>query len=637
MIEKQENGRRTYSDGAETEKSMLELAEKYSEEEISERIAGDAHYLINNTFSPVRRNLLDWYPFREGCSILEVGAGMGSLTSLLCEKAAHVTAVELGEDRAKVIRARCKDKTNLSIYSDDILTWDNGERFDYVVMVGVLEYAAVFSHSETPFDDFLARLKGFMKPGGVLLFAIENQFGLKYWLGASEDHLQRPYAGIEKYTESGTARTFSKAQLTFMCRRQGWETRFYYLLPDYRFPTAVFTDESLPGFQDVRNVRYTYSLNSCLTADERELYRDVIENNVFPFFANSYLVEAAEVLPGEHVIRVSGRSEVRAEQRIITYIDNSGQVWKRAQSREAQRHIERAYEHEQYLRARGVNCIPSELEGDRLKMPFCGEKLADREFCLALEKGDTEKAHAMIDALRSALEKSSDLTDTPNEKLLALGGCQEEQLLAHGFMDMTFYNAFWTEKGLLFFDQEWDFPGLPLRFILYYAVKISYTNVLEKPQISFDSLCAYVGVDKETADRYDTLERKLWEGNFKRGGDLYGADGFCVDCNNVKQYWQLCDERRRFEEECGSLKEECGSLKEECGSLKEECRSLKEACNGLKEKCDSLKEECGSLKEECSRLNGALSILQNSRRWRYATLLSKPVIFLRQLFQKRNI
>ena len=438
MIEKQENGRRTYSDGAETEKSMLELAEKYSEEEISERIAGDAHYLINNTFSPVRRNLLDWYPFREGCSILEVGAGMGSLTSLLCEKAAHVTAVELGEDRAKVIRARCKDKTNLSIYSDDILTWDNGERFDYVVMVGVLEYAAVFSHSETPFDDFLARLKGFMKPGGVLLFAIENQFGLKYWLGASEDHLQRPYAGIEKYTESGTARTFSKAQLTFMCRRQGWETRFYYLLPDYRFPTAVFTDESLPGFQDVRNVRYTYSLNSCLTADERELYRDVIENNVFPFFANSYLVEAAEVLPGEHVIRVSGRSEVRAEQRIITYIDNSGQVWKRAQSREAQRHIERAYEHEQYLRARGVNCIPSELEGDRLKMPFCGEKLADREFCLALEKGDTEKAHAMIDALRSALEKSSDLTDTPNEKLLALGGCQEEQLLAHGADGLVF-------------------------------------------------------------------------------------------------------------------------------------------------------------------------------------------------------
>lgn len=80
MINKDQNGKIVYSDGVEIGKTFLELVQNYNEEEIREKIKDDSRYLINNTFSPVRGNLLEWYPFRNGCTILEIGAGMGSLT-----------------------------------------------------------------------------------------------------------------------------------------------------------------------------------------------------------------------------------------------------------------------------------------------------------------------------------------------------------------------------------------------------------------------------------------------------------------------------------------------------------------------------------------------------------------------------
>ena len=39
---------------------------------------------------------------------------------------------------------------------------------------------------------FLIKIKQLLKPDGKLLIAIENQYGLKYWCGALEDHTGLP-------------------------------------------------------------------------------------------------------------------------------------------------------------------------------------------------------------------------------------------------------------------------------------------------------------------------------------------------------------------------------------------------------------------------------------------------------------
>ena len=80
MILQKQGDKEVYSDTKELETEMLKIAEEYPEDLSEEFIANDNRYTVNNTFSSVRRNLLNWYHFKENASVLEVGAGMGALT-----------------------------------------------------------------------------------------------------------------------------------------------------------------------------------------------------------------------------------------------------------------------------------------------------------------------------------------------------------------------------------------------------------------------------------------------------------------------------------------------------------------------------------------------------------------------------
>ena len=72
MILKDQKEKKVYSDGNETEQRMLQIAEKYPEDESQDYIANNSEYTVNNTFSSVRQNILNWYPFKKDADILEV-------------------------------------------------------------------------------------------------------------------------------------------------------------------------------------------------------------------------------------------------------------------------------------------------------------------------------------------------------------------------------------------------------------------------------------------------------------------------------------------------------------------------------------------------------------------------------------
>ena len=623
MIEKEQKGKVVYSDGEETEKNFLELVQNFSEEEIREKIKDDGRYLINNTFSPVRRNLLEWYPFRQGCSILEIGAGMGSLTKLLCEKAAQVTAVEMNEIRAEIIRARCKEVDNLTVTCENVVTWETEKKFDYVIMVGVLEYAAIFSSSSTAHADFLKKASSFLKPDGVLLLAIENRFGLRYWLGSAEDHIGKPFVGIQGYHQPKTAKTFSKHQLEKLLEEQGLESRFYYLLPDYKFPTAIFTDEALPSFHDIYNVAFAYGRNSCLTANERELYRDLINDGVFPFFANSFLVEAAVSLPQKHIIRVNGRSEVRKENRILTIIDNDGRVSKIPQNNDAKEHLRRCHENEQRISRRGVKCLNATFDGEKIVSDFCHCQMANTVFNKAICEGDRAGAFGILEKLKKALEKSSNYTGISqcNPALKEIPGWESEfDVLEHGYIDMSFYNSFWVDDELVFFDQEWDFPGLPLKFLLYYNVKVCYQRADSVPQIPLSTLCAYIDVSQEQAARYDILEEKLWASCAGRTGDIYGADGY-YNRYGVETFEELSQKLDFTRQEIEKGKRERAKIQQEKELLYGEFLAIQEKSNQLQGSLTCREGECQQLRDKENRYLNELAALKQEKANTYGEVL----------------
>jgi SAM-dependent methyltransferase len=286
-----------YSDG-DIEDVILEIySAGDSEKKVDEILRQDnIEWALRYHFSPDRENLLSWYPFDKNKTLLEIGAGCGALTGVFCDGVKQVTAVELSERRAKIITARHNKRENLTVYAGNLNDFSSQEKFDYVTLIGVLEYAGRFTNSKNPFVDFLKKIKkDFLKEGGTLIIAIENKFGLKYWSGAREDHTGRFFDSMEGYQEKTGVETFGKQELKEMFQLVGFsESEFYYPLPDYKLPTEIFSDEYLPSenhlirpgifpAEDYARVRE-------ILFDEKLVMQEIVKNKNFDFFSNSFLI-----------------------------------------------------------------------------------------------------------------------------------------------------------------------------------------------------------------------------------------------------------------------------------------------------------------------------------------------------------
>ena len=637
MILKNQNGITVYSDGDLIEKEMYKIATEYPGELSEEYISNNSCYTLNNTFSAVRQNILNWYPFRENCDILEVGAGMGAITGLLCKKAKSVTAIEMNEIRAEIIRVRYSNEKNLNVISEDINKWEDTYKFDYIIMVGVLEYAGIFTEGRNPFVTFLENVKKHLKNGGILLFAIENRFGLKYWCGASEDHTMQPYVGIEGYKEKNTAVTFSKKQIENILTQVGFTyNSFYYVLPDYKFPTAVYTDEYLPNHSDIQKMAFTYSKNSLLCLNEKDLYKDILENNSFPFFANSFLVEASEdKLSTNKIVFVSSRSECKKEYRVSTIIDNNKNIYKIPMHSAAGNHIKETYLNGQKLRERGVQFVNEKYENNSIKCTYFDGVRADEVFCNFLSDNDINSVYKMIDLLKNNLLMSSKVCESLDNILTQNGIASFDinfgLILEEGFIDMTFYNSFYHKDELVFFDQEWKFPKVPLNFILYYAIKCIFFRNKIDTSITFGCLVSYIGAEK-VCDFYDKLEEYIWSTVLYRQGDLYGADGYCNQYSSeltMEHYFNV------LKSEINNEKAHIELLLQSERDLANQAENLKTELNNKNRYIELLLQAESKLREELNNKNGHIELLLLAENKLKAELNNKNG-YIEQLLQSEN-
>jgi SAM-dependent methyltransferase len=289
--------KQTYSDGDEVENQILKFFEKEkSLEELNQYLKDNPSWPIKYHLSPHRHNLLSWYRFEKNSSLLEIGAGCGAITGLFLDKGLDVTAVELTKRRADIIENRFKDRKNLEILDGNIYNKEFKKKYDYVTSIGVLEYSGKYIDSDTPFLDFLKTAKGFLKKDGVLIIAIENRLGLKYWRGAPEDHTNILFDSLEGYPNYDGVRTFGKKELTDLLIDSGFKKdniSFYYPLPDYKFCYEVFSDRYLPS--DEHPLSHSiypspHPTENYHLFDEKLVAEGLRRNNLFGEFANSFLV-----------------------------------------------------------------------------------------------------------------------------------------------------------------------------------------------------------------------------------------------------------------------------------------------------------------------------------------------------------
>ncbi|QDC44351.1 O-linked N-acetylglucosamine transferase family protein [Methylophilus medardicus] len=236
-----------YQDVGNAEQRLYDMIRQSSDKSVfsSELSAKATDWPSYYHLTSQRANLLR--PFADkiaGGKVLELGAGCGAITRFLGELGGEVVALEGSPNRARVIGQRCADLKNVTIFSDLIQAFETEEKFDVVTLIGVLEYAQVYVKEPDPLRYLLQVAKSFLKEDGMLIVAIENQLGLKYFCGAPEDHMGQAMYGINDSYSHNTPITFGRVELDALIRSVGFETTELYVpLPDYKTPVSVIYPE----------------------------------------------------------------------------------------------------------------------------------------------------------------------------------------------------------------------------------------------------------------------------------------------------------------------------------------------------------------------------------------------------------
>lgn len=471
----------TYSDG-DIEDVIINIIDSTEGEDYAAAISSNFTWPTYYHLSDLRKNILNWYGFKEDSSVLEIGCGMGAITSVLCDKCKDVTAVELSKRRATAAQHRCRNRNNLEIIVGNLNDIEFEKKYDYITLIGVLEYQASYTESPDPFSDFLNKIKGLLKPNGKLLIAIENKYGLKYWCGTPEDHTGVPFDGMNQYKMGrGTAKTFSKEELRELVEKSGFEYhKFYYPMPDYKFPTCIYTDKYLPSPEQLRAVKPYYLSEQSIIADEQAMYEDLLHNNVFPFFSNSFLLEcSADNQDFDTAVYVATSNARNAEFQIQTVIYEDEKVHKKALRPEARKHIEAACKHLDELKARGIKVIGNRYENgiqimDYSKLPTLEQRI--------IEYGKAKNKEKIIESLKLLYQHillSSKHTDSKETCFHAAEILDRSVdmgvVLEKGYIDMIDRNCFVDGDELIFFDQEYSCPNVPAAYIMHYSITILYT------------------------------------------------------------------------------------------------------------------------------------------------------------------
>lgn len=246
--------------------------------------------------------------------VLEIGAGCGAITRYLGECGANVLALEGSPRRAAITRSRTRDLENVTVLAEKFDQFQCDRQFDAITLIGVLEYANLFTTGENPPLVMLERVRALLKPAGKLIIAIENQLGLKYFAGAPEDHLGKAMYGIEGRYQANQPQTFGRLILERLLQDAGFKkSEFLAPFPDYKLPVSILTERGIghPGFDAAALAWQSVGRDPQLPSDPgfslEMAWPEIFKNGMAMDMANSFLVLA------------STSEECTAEQSVLGY------------------------------------------------------------------------------------------------------------------------------------------------------------------------------------------------------------------------------------------------------------------------------------------------------------------------------
>ena len=236
-------------------------------------------------------------------NVLEIGAGCGAISRFLGECGATVLSLEGSPRRASIARSRTRDLDNVTVLTEKFDQFQCQHAFDVITLIGVLEYANLFTPGDNPALAMLVRVKQLLKPEGKLIIAIENQVGLKYFAGAPEDHFGQAMVGIEGRYGTNQAQTFGRHVLTQLLQQAGFTAcDFLAPFPDYKLPSSIVTEAGFahPNFDASafasQSVKRDPQLPEVCHFSQELAWPVLFSNQLGLELSNSFLVIASPIL-----------------------------------------------------------------------------------------------------------------------------------------------------------------------------------------------------------------------------------------------------------------------------------------------------------------------------------------------------
>ncbi|MBQ2962275.1 class I SAM-dependent methyltransferase [Methanobrevibacter sp.] len=484
-------------------------------EDIFDVLKRNNHYEYHYFLSPLRQNLFHWYPFKKEGSLLEIGAGYGQLTSLFTEKLGRVVAVEESESKCKIISKRAEDAEVIVSDFNDI---ELDEKFDYIVLCNVFEYAKSFVQSENPYVDYLDYLKKFLKDDGVILLALSNRLGLKYFAGYKEEHTNQYFNGINGYSDIDFVQTFAKTEICNIIDASGFSNyKFFYPYPNHEFPQVINTDRF------INEIPYTgvndYSSERTLIFDEVKLNLSLSQENLSQYFANSFLIEIRSsdmTYPTDKIDYVKLGTDRKEEFNIYTTIWSDGKVSKTPISTKSNDHIKKMFEGSTYVIGK-IKCLNAEMNDNALYYDFLKQKSCEYLLLDAIADDDKDKFFKLIEDYYDALFYNSFESNAYcTEEFLKIFKVKSDiKFHCHkkSYLDSIFANMFLIDGEFTLIDYEWifDFP-IPLEYIFYRSFNYHfYSNSLIREFTNFEEIFEHFNLDIGNLKLFMT-----WECNFLR-------------------------------------------------------------------------------------------------------------------------
>ncbi len=440
-------------------------------------ISGETDWQIFYNLSELRTGIISWYDFLPGAEVLEIGAGFGALTGRLCSMCGHVTATERSLYRAEAIAKRYEDLENLDVYAGDISELDFEKPFDDILLIGLLERAGKGSSAPEPYIDYLKKLQKWLKPEGKILIAAENRYGLRYFCGAPEPHTNHAFDGINRYMRGTSGYSFSRQELEEICSKAGFtRQKFYYPLPDYKLPQLIYTDDHLPERNLKERLIPYYLRGDTLVAPELELYDDIVSNGVFPFFANSFLVECGMQGEEGQVVYAAVSTDRGEERSYATAICKGSVVRKTPLYRSGRENAERLYENITDLQRHGIPVVPHRKMPDGgLELPYISWPTLSDHIKMIMET-QPEAVLDIVDRLYAYILQSSEQAQPGQNRLQKETSADFGPILKKAYIELIPLNCFYhPDTGdFLYFDQEFVREDYPAKYVLYRAIHYIY-------------------------------------------------------------------------------------------------------------------------------------------------------------------